>query len=301
MTIADRIGVSTISLVGISVEDAIARIKRAGFRAIEIFVGVPGSGAIGHPDPIPVAGAWPRAMDTAAQQHMRELLDGFMYVTLHAQIVDTNITSLNEGIREESVRQHLECFELAEAIGASVLTFHPSRPAQTRAHYTWAYQDKAVEFNLDFARLAAKRAADFNVVSGFEGPHGAGYPVVDMVVEMHDPRFGVLVDIAQGLNGYHWDHETMLVAIEKCRGMIPEVHVHGALHRSISVAAHLPLRMNNMVDYPRMLAKLHEVGFDGPFMFEITSSDDPDQVIRDCQDSKRILVDWHNESASNSS
>jgi len=292
MTLEDRIGVSTISLNGIGVAEAVSLIKEAGFGSVEVFVGVPGCGSVGFPGPLPIAGAWPRAMNTGARRALRQRLEGFACVTVHAQILDTNIASLNAGIREESVQQHLECFGLAADIGAPIVTFHPARPGLATSAYGDMHADKAHEHNLAFARRAAELAAQTGVMSGFEGPHGAGYPVVDVVRELDHPRFGVLVDTTQGLMGYGCDHAAMLNAIERCRGIIPEAHVHGAIKRSIGLTAHLPLRMNNVVDFPRILAKLNEVGFDGPFMFEMTPSSDPREVIRYCQDSKELLLGW---------
>ena len=84
--------------------------------------------------------------------------------------------------------------------------------------------------------------------------------------------------------------EGLLHVIEASRGRIVEVHVHGALHRSTGMVDHLPLRMNNVVDFASAMPKIVETGFRGPFIFEITSSEELSAVITDCRESKELLL-----------
>ena len=46
---------------------------------------------------------------------------------VHANLIDTNIASLNEGIRKESVNQVKEAIILAKALSAEIVTFHPGK------------------------------------------------------------------------------------------------------------------------------------------------------------------------------
>lgn len=45
-------------------------------------------------------------------------------VSIHAPTVDINIASLNDGIRQESVKQMKDCIDYAESINASAITVH---------------------------------------------------------------------------------------------------------------------------------------------------------------------------------
>ena len=54
-----------------------------------------------------------------------EYRDCGLDVRIHAATVDINIASLNRGIRNESVRQMIQCGEYAETIGADTITVHP--------------------------------------------------------------------------------------------------------------------------------------------------------------------------------
>lgn len=55
-------------------------------------------------------------------------------VTMHASAGDINITSSNEGIRQESIRQIKKTIELCQEIGVNILTVHPGRLSSAREH-----------------------------------------------------------------------------------------------------------------------------------------------------------------------
>lgn len=48
-----------------------------------------------------------------------------MRATLHCPVMDTNITSPNPGIREESVRQFMQAIEMSHDLGAELMVIHP--------------------------------------------------------------------------------------------------------------------------------------------------------------------------------
>ena len=54
-----------------------------------------------------------------------EFKDCGLDIRMHAATVDINISSINKGIREESVRQMIFCGKYAEKIGANTITVHP--------------------------------------------------------------------------------------------------------------------------------------------------------------------------------
>ena len=54
-----------------------------------------------------------------------EYKDCGLDVRIHAATVDINIASLNRGIRNESVRQMIQCGEYAKSIDANTITVHP--------------------------------------------------------------------------------------------------------------------------------------------------------------------------------
>lgn len=294
MNFEDRIGVSAISMPGIDAEQAVDAIAGGGFKSIEMLASAATHSPIGYPDLIqPSSGLWPRAWDADGRARLKEKLKPFSIVTLHAQLEGVNVASWNPGIRQESIRQYLECIDLARDIGATICTFHPSNPCRYE-QYVQHHKEEGDRYNLEFAKLAVEHASGYGLKLGFEGTHNAGWPILDVVLQMPPDEFGILIDPAQSCNRQSTP-EAILNAIRKCRGRIVEMHVHGSLRRTVGTIAHLPLRMSNIVNWPRVIAALDEVAFQGPFMFEITSSEDYREVIADCKESKDLLVRYQRE------
>jgi len=285
----DLIGVSTISFGGIQAEEAIDAVAAGGFRTIEMLLGVDRMAAIGHPSPLP-ASCWlfPDNVDRSARQRLRAKLSGFACVTAHVQIADVNIASINPRIRAESVRQYVDCIELARDLNIPLITFHCGR--LTRAGYPGVGAAESLGYNRQFAELALDLAQKYDMHMGYECLGPECLDLIAMVKAAGGHRFGVHIDLMWTTRAV--GREGLLKAIEESRGHIVEVHVHGGLHRAMEVAGHLPVRMNNVVDFATALPRIRDTGFRGPFIFEITSSEDAATVIRDCQDSKRLVLDY---------
>lgn len=106
-------------------------------------------------------------------------------------------------------------------------------------------------------------------------------------------RFGHLVDPTQGFYGMRFDVDKLLDSIAKSRGRIVEVHMHSGRYRTWSGhAPHLALSMHNEFDYPLVIAKINETGFNGTFMFEITAAEDLAENIEHCRKSKEMLIQF---------
>ncbi|MDO9465030.1 MAG: sugar phosphate isomerase/epimerase [bacterium] len=294
MSIEEQIGISTISLPAINTEEAIDAVAEAGFKAIELILSIGNQCAIGYPDRVsPSPGIWPRTCSKERRKKIKEKLKPFLYVTTHVQLEGTNIASPNPGIREETVKQYIECIEFTHDIGVSMVTFHP-RGGCRHSQYEHMYKEDGDRYNLDFAKKALKYAHKYDLQMGYEGTHGAGWPVRDLILKIKDKRFGILIDPTQScLRSVPVSY--LIESIRKCKGRICEIHVHGALCRTINITSHLPLRLNNIVDWKQVLSVLTDVNFKGPFMFEITSSEDYRTVIKDCQESKDLLIKWQRE------
>lgn len=74
-----------------------------------------------------------------------EFKDCGMDMRIHAATVDINIASLNRGIREESVRQMIQCGEYAEKINANTITVHPGIIGRNEPHLRKAAMEFAIE------------------------------------------------------------------------------------------------------------------------------------------------------------
>lgn len=65
------------------------------------------------------------AEDPFFEKDKLEFKNSGLDIRLHAATVDINIASLNKGIKDESVRQMIQCGKYAEKIGAKTITVHP--------------------------------------------------------------------------------------------------------------------------------------------------------------------------------
>ena len=293
MQIADRIGVSTHVLPGVTLSEAIRRVADAGFRTFQI-VPADFQAVVGFPEMIPNAGVWPRTFGKKQREALRRELEVFDLVTVHSpHLGPVDVACINPGIREESRRQHLECMEFAADVGAPVVTLHPGQVEQDSAR---GWEARLHALNLEFARIACERAHELDLITAYETAEGDP-GVEDIVREVDDPRFGLHLDVC---NSYVWEilpkfndaekaHQGIERLIETWRDRIPEIHTHGAFGWWGQTLTHQSFRRNNVVDWKRVVRKLKAVGFEGPFVFEIQSKD-IETALADCVEAKEALV-----------
>lgn len=105
MTLRERIGVSTDSLFGVSLDVAIDQICRAGFQTFELILAdFQASGGFPCSDLNP--GVWPRDCTEANIERLKQKLACFAQITVHAPHLGTMFGSGNPGVREEAERQN---------------------------------------------------------------------------------------------------------------------------------------------------------------------------------------------------
>jgi len=290
-----RIGVSTISFANVTASEAIDAVAGAGFKAIEVFMGLDEiSSGIGFPKPAPGAFLHPEVCAASERKEIRAKLESFDCVTAHVQILGLNVASPNAGIREESIRQNLACVDLARELGIDLITFHPD-PAGLPMYPMRSFREEGDRYNCEFFARVIEKVEAYDMRTGVEGPDGAGWPTDNILKRITHERFGHLVDCTQGFYGLGFDLAKLLDSIRESSGRIVEVHVHGGLYRTCGGghAPHLPLSMHNEFDYPLVIAKINETGFNGPFMFEIDPCQDIARNVEHCRESKELLIQYH--------
>lgn len=134
-----RIGFSTLALFWKSPSEWAEAAASDGFGAIEILCEGP---------------QWPRKADA------REILAGVgnsgIDLYLHSPTIDLNPASMNQGIREETLRQLCETVDLAAAIGARYVTTHPGI----------VHKDKVRHIAVEYAKQVLSEAADYGRSAG---------------------------------------------------------------------------------------------------------------------------------------
>jgi len=287
MKIEDRIGVSTISMTGVSVQEAIRLIGEAGFKAIEIW-SADFQGIIGYPLQ-PAVGIWPRTCSKDIRREIRNALCGFQTIIIHVQLYGgVDIASINPGIREESRRQYLECLELGVDLGASHVTYHSGALRDVLGANGPEWRRQAWDHNVDMARTLVAESEGTDILLGYES--GAIPQSLDLIDAIGRPRFGLLLDVAHAAMAVE-DHSTdgILADMDLCAGKLVEVHAHGLWADVCVLRDHQDARKNNCLDYGRIMPKLRQIGYEGPFIFEICAPD-ASGVVERCVEFKDVLT-----------
>ena len=117
-----KLGFTTLALFMQPNSDIINLAKKHGFEIIEIL----GEGPF-------------------FENENMEYKDCGLDMRIHAATVDINIASLNKGIRNESVRQMIQCGEYAESINANTITVHPGIIGRNEPRLRKAAMEFAIE------------------------------------------------------------------------------------------------------------------------------------------------------------
>jgi len=280
MKIEDLIGASTHFMpmtYGETLEYAVKLLEKADIRAFEL-VPVKYQAQIGWPYNIPNLGVWFREMDSKDIARLRDLLSTFKIVTIHGQHLDINIASCNVGIREESVRQYMECLELARKLDISIVTFHMGRqtPGFIRD------EEEILKYEVEFAERAIDYARAHGLKIGYET---GSVKRIDKILERFKPgEFWVNLDLGHTA----MQRVDLLQVIERWRGRIVEVHFNGVNHYWGGFMEHQCVWMNNVIDYRKVIPKLRDVGFMGPIICEIQGND-IEQYIEHVLEAKELI------------
>ena len=106
-----KLGFTTLALFMQTNNDIINLAKKHGFEIIEIL-----------------------GEDPFYEKDNGEFRNCGLDIRIHAATVDINIASLNKGIRNESVKQMIQCGLYAESINAKTITVHPGIIGRNEPH-----------------------------------------------------------------------------------------------------------------------------------------------------------------------
>lgn len=264
LSIEERVGISTHflpSTYGETLEDAVKIVSDAGIKCFEL---VPiGQAQIGYPYNYPNVGLWPRSLSENDKRRLKDVLSVFDLCTIHSPHLDLNIASYNAGIREESIRQYMECLELAVNLEIELVTFHSG--GQTRGFIR--SRDEIARFNLEFAEKASSFAQEHGIKVGYET---GSWKILRKVFEKTTPnKFGLNLDIGhtvmQGI-----DPSAMM---EEWKDRLIEVHFNGVCHYWGGFMEHVPIHRNNALDYQEIIQRMKNIGFEGPIICELQGND----------------------------
>lgn len=203
-----------------------------------------------------------------------------LYVSLHGPSSDINISSLNKGIRLESVRQIRQTIDLAKTYGIEKVTMHPGLLSSAREN-----ADAKWQVMLESVREIAAYAAQMQVHVGIENMEKRKKELVYSIADLNrfarvaegNPYFGVTLDFCHfATNG--------ILEPELEQLQLPIKNVH--LSQCIDGKPHYALDRAGEIEFSNALKIVDEAGYTGSVTMEIKSVFDP-QVYRA---SREVLV-----------
>jgi sugar phosphate isomerase/epimerase len=176
-----QIGVASELLGSLPLQEVIASVADTGFQAIEIWL-----------DHWQYSGLHPK-------QLLRYLRSSGLVWNIHVDIRDVNITSANDGIRRESVKQVERAIHLASAVEARVLTVHPGRLTSVKKDCLEDFWSKQVEVFYHLAEIAAGAGVQLGVEN--MQPSSKEFvvhldDVIRLLTAVDNPNLGVTLDLA---------------------------------------------------------------------------------------------------------
>jgi sugar phosphate isomerase/epimerase len=184
-------------------------------------------------------------------------------------------------VREHAVRETQAALELAKRVPVDVLVVH------------LGLQDALLTSPADNARDAARRSVE--AIAAYARPLGVRVALelipnalstadalAALVEDLDLPNVGVCLDF-----GHAHMMGGVVDAIETLSGMLLAIHVHDN-HGTRD--EHLP-PFEGTIDWPGALMALQKVGFEGPMMLELASTDTPAPVLERAQHARARIED----------
>ncbi len=243
-------GVSSLSLRGMTLREAVTSASEAEFDVFEFVPQVFGS------------------IDTytcRVRQELRGMFENFELVTIHSSDIElekgvpADLTSEDALLREKSINKYLDYLELALDVGARMITFHP------------APRDKIVTCTpdpvpyLEFAEIALEFIGTEDIYLGYE------FFDVELIHTIGNPRFGLLFDAGHAASLFEGEATAgVLKLLDNALLATIEVHLHGVdFSGSGFKIDHVPFSRSRAIDCGQVFRLLTDTGFAGPLVFEI--------------------------------
>lgn len=211
------------------------------------------------------------------KRRIKEALRPFRYVSTHLPWTDTPYFSPFESAAEFGVRQIDIALEATAFLGAEVANIHVQRAAHLSLEDAWPGMVQQFRRWGDAAERHGFRLA---IETGY--PHSVA-DFVRLIREIDHSHVGATVDVGHqkdfaellarvppeakgtpaGIRAYN---DVTHAIIDQLGAKIFHMHIHDI--EPATWAEHKPL-IHGFVDYPRLIAKLREIEYDGLLIFEI--------------------------------
>ena len=241
-------------------EYAIERIAELGFRNFEIMTAPP------H--------VWPRGMDAAARRALRRHYErlGLTLTSLNPTFLDLNMVSPNPGIREETLRQFHEQFELAADLGAGLVVITVGKKHPLIAPHFEFFWRQAVDGAKQILPLCEQTGVTFGVENGWTVFTHAKH-CADFVAELRHERLKIVFDVANATIV----NESPLAGLEAVKDHLALVHLSDTDDKTWG---HNPVG-TGMIDFAAVATKLNAIGYDGVSILEVVTRQAPERHFKE--------------------
>ncbi len=250
------IGTSSEVIKSYELKEAIDLLARNGYRAIEIWMNRFSKKSIN------------------LKSIKKQLHDSGLKYRIHVDARDINLTSNNQGIREESFFQTLNAIRLASQLEAPVVTFHPGKMSSTKDIIS-EFQD----MQIDTIGNLTSHAEKYGVILGMENMEKRPKEIFMDLSEIKllfdkikSPNLGLTLDLAH----YH-SVGNLLDFVNQLDTPVVNVHISQASPSKM----HLPLTSSDdgIINFSEILSALHQK-YHGPLIIEGYVQGKEEETIR---------------------
>jgi sugar phosphate isomerase/epimerase len=180
--------------------------------------------------------------------------------TLHAPVLDLNPSSINDNVREATIKDTLWSLDLAKNIGARVVTIHPGKRTVHRAP-----TDDDREKFLKYLKLSNEKADRLGIQLSLENSMPGVQSMCSTPDEMKSvlTKFPGLFFTFDVVHAFIQSPQIAMSFIDELRDKIINVHV-GSLHNG---KPHYPSHIQKNMG--AVLHALKDSGYDGDLTIEI--------------------------------
>ena len=277
------LGVNTASLAGDTLEDALRTTAALGFEAVELLAYEGATHSQGK-----LAGVWFHDLDTAGKDRLLRLLEPIPRRSIHAPFTDAPLLTYNKRTRENALAQVKESIDLAAFVGATAIATHANRRNNLPLESFWPEL-------LDVYRRLGDYALSHG--SGVRLGVETGYPedvrtLARLVLEIDHPAVGATVDVGHVRNSVPKDHWGTPAGVQRLNDdlhwlldalgdKLIHFHIHDVRradfrdHRALG-----GLPTNGVIDFPRLLAHVDRLDYNGLWILELEEPDREAALLR---------------------
>lgn len=248
-SMSDLLGVTNQFLAWkMPLEGQVERIAQMGFRYLELMT--------------PLGGTFPRDMDQKRRNEVSRLCKSFglKLYSISPSYADLNLTSVNPGIRKETIRQIQENIDLARDLEANFVLVIPGK---RYLFYTTPFE-VAWRFSIEGLKECARHAENLSVTCLIEqAPFMFAERASDigrLVQEVNSPNLLAMTD-----TGNACVREAPQQAIEILDDLLCHLHLTDGDGKTY---AHLPIGTGT-IDFKAVKQSLDKVGFRGISVIEV--------------------------------